>query len=705
MRSKLTTMLRAGAAGFGCAAVLLLVACGGGAERLTVNVLSSPAPDLVSGGDALIEVIGPRNADISAATLTLNGADVTGMLAPHEANNSLRGVISGLELGDNQLVATLDDAEYELTVVNYPITGPILSGPHMAPYECRTVESGLGEPLDADCSVATRVDYFYRTTDPENPREQFKPLTVGTAPADLAMTTTIDGETVPYIVKVESGTINRTIYRIAMLDDPTTEAPEDGWNGRLAVSFGGGAGTQYNQGSNTVTSVLSDQFLSRGFAHINATELVNGLHGNAVLQGEALMMIKEHFIEEYGPPKWTVGNGGSGGAIQQLLITSIYPGLLDGLRPSLSFPDSSMHTPDCGLLENYWDTADPEVWTEEKRVAVHGYTPGTCEAWERSFVNVAKANYKPGCRLNDESLAYDAVTNPTGARCAVQDMRRNVYGTDPETGFAYKAVDNVGLQYGLKGLNDGVITVEEFLDLNEKVGGYDLDGSFIPERSVADIQALEASYRSGLTNTGGGGLANVPIIHYRGYTDPLGDIHDRHRDLTIRARLDAANGRSDNQIIWVSGPSRASAMMDAAVQPEPDLGDLSLDVMTQWLDAIAEDGGALDTNKVVRNKPPSAVDAYWDMDGNRVDEVATFDGPGGFNATYPNHWEPRLVAGAPLTNDVYKCQLKAVNTSDYRVTFSAEQEERLNAIFPDGVCDFSKPAVGLVEFGGPYQRY
>jgi len=78
----------------------------------------------------------------------------------------------------------------------------------------------------------------------------------------------------------------------------------------------------------------------------------------------------------------------------------------------------------------------------------------------------------------------------------------------------------------------------------------------------------------------------------------------------------------------------------------------------------------------MRSVPPSAVDAYWDMDGNRVDEVATFDGPGGFNSTYPNHWEPRLVAGAPLTNDVYKCQLKAVNTSDYRVAFSAEQEER-----------------------------
>ena len=32
------------------------------------------------------------------------------------------------------------------------------------------------------------------------------------------MTTTSEGKTVPYLVKVESGTINRTIYRIATLE-------------------------------------------------------------------------------------------------------------------------------------------------------------------------------------------------------------------------------------------------------------------------------------------------------------------------------------------------------------------------------------------------------------------------------------------------------------------------------------------------------
>jgi hypothetical protein len=263
------------------------------------------------------------------------------------------------------------------------------------------------------------------------------------------------------------------------------------------VSFGGGAGTQYNQGVNQATGALNHLYLSRGFAYMVSTELVNQQHGNAVLQGETLMMLKEHFIEQYGVPKWTVGYGGSGGAIQQLLITEIYPGLLDGLQPSLSFPDSTMHTPDCGLFQNFWRKSDSAVWTDAKKTAVEGYTKGTCAAWERTFVPVYTATNARGCALNDASKIYDPVKNPTGARCTVQDMRVNIYGRNPANGFARKPQDNVGLQYGLAALNSGVISIDEFLDLNEKIGGNDIDGAFTSQRSVGDPVALRAVYESG----------------------------------------------------------------------------------------------------------------------------------------------------------------------------------------------------------------
>jgi hypothetical protein len=430
-----------------------------------------------------------------------------------------------------------------------------------------------------------------------------------------------------------------------------------------------------------------------------STELVNQQHGNAILQGEALMMLKEYFIERYGVPKWTMGSGGSGGAIQQLVITQIFPGLLDGLQPSLSFPDSSLHTADCGLLQTFWRRADPAVWTDAKRAAVEGYTKGTCAAWERSFVQVLTATNARGCAMNDSSKVYDPVKNPRGVRCTMQEMRVNIYGRDPKTGFARKPQDNIGLQYGLGALNSGAISVDEFLELNEKIGGNDIDGGFVASRSTGDMIATRALYESGLINSGGGGLANVPILQYRPYTDAIGDIHDRHRDLTIRARLQRANGRSDNQVIWI-GPPRERNQTGGV-----DISGLSIDTMTKWLDAIAGDKAPLSISKVVRHKPAEAVDACWDSSGKKIAEEATFDGKGTCNTLYPVHSEPRMVAGAPLTNDVVKCQLKPIDYSSYKQPFSAQQKARMTSLFPTGVCDFSKPGVEQVPLKGTYRRY
>lgn len=705
-------------------AVAMLGGCTG--EPLDIKVLSSHA-DLVSGGDALIEVAALDGASEGDLSVSVNGKSAEVRWAKTEDGAAFRALISGLDEGANKVAVSLRKpkrAQGDVTLTNHPITGPILSGPHLTPYECRTVESGLGEPLDANCTANRKIDYFYRAAD-----NTFKPLPVGERPTDVVNTTTFDGKTVPYIVRVDSGTINRSIYRIAILDEPGQSAeewrPGAAWNGKLAVSFGGGSGTQYNQGTNQATAALNDLYLSRGFAFMVATELVNQLHSNAVLQGETLMMLKEYFIERYGVPKWTVGNGGSGGAIQQLLIAQMYPGLLDGLQPTLSYPDSSLHTADCGLLQNFWRKVDAKVWTDAKKAAVEGYTKGTCAAWERSFVPVLTATNVRGCALKDESLVYHPENNPKGARCTIQEMRVNIYGRDPKTGFARKTQDNIGLQYGLMALNNGDISVDEFLELNEKIGGNDIDGGFVAERSVGDSVALEAMYASGIMNSGGGGLATVPILHSRPYLDPLGDIHDRHRDFTIRARLLKANGRADNQVIWqgpARGPLTGEAQAADAAQARQtmqapgiaagraNLSALSLDTMNAWLDAIAADPAPLSTDKVVKHKPAAAVDACFTAEGEKIVEPASYDGSridskGRCNALYPVHGEPRLMAGAPLTNDIAKCQLKPIDYADYMVTFSDAQKSRMAAIFPDGVCDFTKPGVGQVPLKGTYQRY
>jgi hypothetical protein len=135
------------------------------------------------------------------------------------------------------------------------------------------------------------------------------------------------------------------------------------------------------------------------------------------------------------------------------------------------------------------------------------------------------------------------------------------------------------------------------------------------------------------------------------------------------------------------------------------VGGLAIDTMSRWLDAIAKDtSNAPAIDKIARAKPAAAVDGCWDARGERIDEPATFDGPGRCNALYPNHKNPRLVAGAPLTDDVQKCQLKPIDARDYTVAFTADQMQKLRAIFPGGVCDYAKPGVNQQKLAGTFLK-
>ncbi len=669
-----------------------------GDGRFEIRVLSSPRPDLVSGGDVLVEV---RSAN-GPTTITVNGVPASAPSLDSQRGTQV-GLLTGLKPGKNKLVARSGKAVARLTVVNHSKDGPILSGPHTWPYQCTTEAAGLGPPLDRMCNAETRVERFYRTKD-----GKFKPLPAAGRPIDVAEVTLPDGRTAPYVVRVESGTRNRSIYRIAMLDDPDANdgeawKPSALWNRRLAVMFEGGLAGRYEQGFSLPAFILNDLYLSRGFAVMNASGLVNGLVSNAVLQGETLMMLKEHFIERYGVPRWTVGTGGSGGAIQQIHIAALYPGLLDGIQAQSSFADSQVatHVLDCDLMENYWKEADANAWTDAKKAAAAGYASATtCQLWTRFIAPNLKVNNKAACGLKDLSLVYDAQTNPKGARCGLYSFLANQLGRDATTGFALSPLDNVGVQYGLSALNAGAISVDEFLDLNERIGGYTVDSDYAAARTAADPRALRRLYASGLVNSGGGGLDTTPVMLYRSYGDPEGDFHDHQRDFEIRLRMIRANGDAANQVIWV-GPRRPDP---PPFQPKPLQVEV-LDVMTPWLDAITTDPSPLSHAKVVNLRPAEATDAWFDADDKKHVAEATLDPNSAFNRTYPVHGNPRIAAGGPQANDVLKCRLKPVDSADYSVTFSEEETQRLRRIFPSGVCDFSKRGIGQVRQSGTFVKY
>lgn len=698
-----------------CASILLASSSGLAANErggpngglLRLSVLSSPA-ELVSGGDALVRVQVPPGIALSRVKVLRNGADVTSQLSPDPEGGGLLGVVDGLVNGSNTLTALFDGRQFDrLDVTNYPRTGPMISGPHEQPFYCRTtafttnLPSGgnLGAPLDANCSVATRVHYMYRTT--ANTFAQLPDPTV--RPANLASTTTNAGKTVPYIVRLETGTINRAIYQTAILHDPLTDpapspvTPPGGWNRKLIYPLGGGCqGGWYTQASSLVNP-MNDFYLRNGFGVASATLNTFGNNCNDLLSSETILMVKERFVESYGVPVFTIGTGSSGGAYQSNHTADNYPGTFDGIVTMNSFPDVTtgmVGLGDARLLDIYFNTTRPGQYSVEQQKAISGFrqvneitflsdrtaTSGT-SARRMDPRQVFQANSVPvGVGLD---FRYDPVTNPVGARATVYDHTVNVYGRIPGTpgrGFAKRPLDNVGVQYGLKALNDGVISVDQFIDLNKMIGGFDIDLNHTPQRTTAHLDATFRAYKTGRILWGGNGMSRIPIITRTGFGDAVvnGDIHLKYWAYSIRERLIKANGHADNQVI-VSHTADGNALIEQ---------------MNRWLDAIKADRSSRpDGMKAVINKPADVVDACFAPDGTKIVEPQTAFGPGQCNTLFPAGMAPNLVAGAPLASDIIKCQLKPLDVADYKVSFSAQQWQQLSEAFPNGVCDWSRPGV------------
>ncbi len=55
---------------------------------------------------------------------------------------------------------------------------------------------------------------------------------------------------------------------------------------------------------------------------------------------------------------------------------------------------------------------------------------------------------------------------------------------------------------------------------------------------------------------------------------------------------------------------------------------------------------------------------------------------------------PRIAAGAPLSDDILKCQLKPVDPEDYERSLTSTELTRLEQVFPEGVCDWAVGGVG-----------
>ena len=756
---------------------------------MTITTLSNRA-DLISGGDALVEIKTPGFQFPATLKIDRDGTDITSAFAAN-ANGRILGVVTGLKNGANTISATTTDGSWvgaQLVITNHAIGGPVLLGAQTTPWVCATPvpvaavgntpatnASGLSTAAtDAQCNIATEYKLWYRTKTPvsvtagdggcsfvlpdpsptiavPNPTTPlnscFQPYVPGTTAAAsvAASLVTIGGVAVPYIVRVERGTVNRGIYDIAVLFDPTkpawtATATQPQWNGKVVYSYGASTGQPRLQ-FRTEQNWADDTALSRGFMTVDHSLTDSLYNSNRTLEAETTMMMKEHIVDTYGEIKYTMGNGCSGGSIGQNTVVSIYPGLLDGIQPSCDYPDSittGMEVSDCVLLVNAYQSvawknlmtgeAQTQAQVNAKKTAINGHLDQTaCHGWYNLFgSNNMPGNYTPlgvadnntgalvpiGAPKNNCSLpaalVYDPVTNPTGTRCGDPDLAAAVWGTT--TGIpggaskrALQTTDNVGVQYGLKALLAGTINAEEFVTLNEAIGGVDADSKLTAARAVADAAALDIAYKAGIVSNGKN-LGKVAIIDSRGYDEIYGNlalgqygIHQYWRSYSERARLDGDAKSHDNQVIWRYGTSLTpfTPAQIAAVTTK------SFTTMDTWLSNLLSSAPKPSVNavrtqaQVVAGKPAAAVDlCFLTSDPNfttPVTDKATCDA----DPRLVPHASPRQIAGGSVAENILKCQLRPISLTDYTgITFTPTQQTRLAAVFPGGVCDWSKPGVG-----------
>ena len=660
----------------------------------------STRADLVAGPEVLVDVALPEGTSPSGVRVALDGHDVTSAFAMRP-NGRYEGLLSGLVVGDDTVTATMPDGSTtSTTIVDHAIGGPLFAGPQVQPWLC---QNGSKDP---QCNAPATFSYEYKSS----LTGQLQPYDPASPPSDVATATTQDGVTVPFVIRFETGYQDRDQYQIAVLFQPgkpwTAWAPQPQFVHKLLITHGASCGADHQ--SSTAPSTTSDTAgvpggpgagsspltaLGLGYA-VMSTALDNAGHNcDLVTEAESLVIAKQHLVDHYGTLEFTIGTGCSGGSLVQQQVANAYPGIYQGILPQCSFPDAwstGQQLADYQLTRDYFENPTSwgagVVWTPLQIAAVQGH-PDYANSVELSTL------YWP--TLADPAYACAGVSasqrwspsNPKGVRCDLEDYMINVFGpyegSDPY-GYAGIPLDNVGVEYGLSALQQGIITPAQFVDLNEKIGGFDDNFDSTTARFAAPEPALAYDYRSGAVNETNN-LTDVAIIDLRG--PDAGTFHDAYRSWTIRARLEQQEGRvPKNDVIWFG---------ETPLIGDPQYTSEGLLAMDHWLSAVAADRRPVSlTQKVADDRPADVHDQCSDIAG--LDQVSV---PGvGPVCELPlaqtRFGTPRTVAGESIATDVEKCRLVPLRQSAfYPVTFTGAQWAALEQALPDGVCDYSSPGV------------
>lgn len=590
-----------------------------------------------------------------------------------------------------------------------------------------------------DCSLSTQIHYYYQTSN----EGAYTKLEKGLTPKDMP-------DAINWL-RIEVGTINRFVYALLL---PTTDIdqPESAdtskWNKRLIYHFKGGISMGFKQGVLRLKHINADmqEFLNQGYAIAYSTGNETSAHYNIWLAEDTALRVKKQFTSQYGEPDYTVGMGGSGGGLQQYLLAQNHPGIIDAGLALFSYPDMVTQTSyalDCELLEYYFDVTakhNPDWRDHQKRQAIIGLT--STESIDNLYKKYKLVIDLFNFRWPELPNGASTCTNGwRGSHASIHNPKYNgdyyrfskdilkqvqfshwnnlvqFYGTD-ENGWANSLFDNQGVQYGLEALKSADISIETFLHLNSHVGSWKEQSAMTNEyywhvsgkgglkdfklwsqhnmnheglttplspRSVANEDAIKGAYLSGQFYLG---KLGIPMIDLRPYRDDLLDIHHSWASFSARLRMAEQGTDLGEQVIWTTRP--------------PFLGYAqALAAIDQWMLNIQQNPD----KSVAQNRPADIQDRCYNDQGELIYNGADAwngawnDQPTGrCSKVHPPTSSARIQAGDDYKGEVLKCALQSIEQAIaggvYEPIDMTSHLEELNAIFPNGVCDYDQPPVG-----------
>ncbi|WKE65501.1 DUF6351 family protein [Gallaecimonas kandeliae] len=708
-------------------------------------------------------------AAIPGSKLTLDwlGEELTPEPPPHLVEALPAGydpfIPSPPYAGPHPSLVPFDAGAFQLPVQPGEV-GPLDSfWPPDYPFACATEESDLGQPLvdnqqgagtpvqgpdgqvlgySKDCRLKTRVDYYYLPAGQDPAQDQLKPLPAGALPADMGYK---DGK--PLVLRIERGTLGRYIYGIAMLADPKAGLGDASrWNQRIIFNFKGGVGIGSYQGRlrlSDMTKHLLPQLLA-GYAVLSSSGNITSTHYDLWRAARNAQLVKAQFVARYGQPRYTVGIGGSGGAVQQYVLSETAPGLLDALVPLYSFPDmvtQSIWALDCELLEYYFDQeAGPRWQRQEERTLVEGLAASsTKEQRYRRFENwsqwlqLKSSRMPPGateCAASWRGLG-PMTNNPRyfhRARFFAPELAKAmhfsywhdlapIYGLDDQ-GYGYRTFDNLGVQYGLEALKEGKLSVPEFLHLNAHIGGWKPPAQQQPERywvlsGDEDLTRLSLWSDQNMQKRPGGVL---PLSFFQGPAPKTLEVARRNQGYPA-AQAAAYHG---GQVFL--GRERLPTIdfrpyLDPSLNMHHSFASLSAkarmlraqgsaDNLVIWMadkpyEPIAKILALVDRWLTTGRKPAEAVDSCFKGDGEVIAQgPGVWDGPwdgkaeGACLQAFPAYSSPRNRAGSPLAGDIFRCARIPVDAALAQGLYAPVDmrpwRDWLKLVFKDGVCDYSQ---------------